>query len=98
MSQRIGMNVTRAKTFLLRRPPPSLGSARLEHGGAGKNLLSEAEMARRRKERDKQMAKRKKERDRAKRAAVRDIYAAPIELDKYGYATGRRRYEDWNDW
>ena len=90
------------KSFVLRRPPPpKLGSARIGkdiHGGAGKNLLSEKEMARRRKERDKLMAKRKRERDRAKRQAVKDLYAAPIEVDEYGFATGRRKWDDWREW
>ena len=65
--------------------PAVLSMSSHQHGGAGKNLLSEKEMARRRKERDKRMAKEKKERDRKKREAVKDIYAAPIELDQYEY-------------
>ena len=104
--QRFGMHsqeqFNHFKSFVLRRPPPpKLGSARIGknmHGGAGKNLLSEKEMARRRKERDKLMAKRKRERDRAKRQAVKDLYAAPIEVDEYGFATGRRKWDDWREW
>ena len=99
--QRFGMHsqeqFNHFKSFVLRRPPPpKLGSARIGknmHGGAGKNLLSEKEMARRRKERDKRMAKEKKERERARQEAVKAIYEAPVELDEFGWARTRKNYD-----
>ena len=91
ISQRLGMSASHFKSFVLRKPPPKLGSSRLDHGGATKNLLSEQEMARRRKERDKRMAKEKKERDRKKREAVREIYSAPTEVDEFGWGESNIR-------
>lgn len=58
-----------------------------------KNVLTEKEMAKRRKARDKQMAQRKKERDRKKKEAVKAIYQAPVVLDKYGFATSKHSYD-----
>ena len=56
-------------------------------------MLTEKEMAKRRKARDKQMKQRKKERDRKKKEAVKAIYQAPVVLDKYGFATSKHSYD-----